>query len=161
MKRRFLIAAVVIACVAALLQCGCWTSAPSIEAPPTSQGTTASEGEGAGGSTGDVLLARAFEERAHNLLVEGQGTVSRLLTDDTRGDRHQRFIVTLASGQTLLVTHNIDIAPRVSDLEVGDTVSFKGEYEWNDQGGVIHWTHHDPDGTHEAGWIKHEGRVYQ
>jgi hypothetical protein len=152
---------VIIACVAALVQCGCWLTAPSVEAPPTSQGKTASEGEGAFDSNSDALLARAFEEQAHNLLVEGQGTVSRLLTDDTRGDKHQRFIVTLASGQTLLVTHNIDIAPRVSSLEVGDTVSFKGEYEWNDEGGVIHWTHHDPDGTHEAGWIKHNGRTYQ
>jgi hypothetical protein len=161
MRRLFLIAAVVIACGVAFMQCGCWLTAPSVEAPSTSQGTTASEGESAGESASDVLLARAFEEQAHNLLVEGQGTVSRVLTDDTRGNRHQRFIVTLASGQTLLVTHNIDIAPRVSSLEVGDTVAFKGEYEWNDEGGVIHWTHHDPDGSHEAGWIKHNGRTYQ
>ena len=133
MKRLLLVAALVIACVAVLMQCGCWSTVPSVEAPPTSQGTTASDGEGAGESTGestgDVLLARAFEDQAHNLLVEGQGTVSRLLTDDTRGDKHQRFIVTLASGQTLLITHNIDIAPRVKSLQVGDTVWFKGEYE--------------------------------
>ncbi|MEJ2322764.1 MAG: DUF3465 domain-containing protein, partial [Gammaproteobacteria bacterium] len=103
---------------------------------------------------------RAFEDQAHNLLVEGQGTVSRLLTDDTRGDKHQRFIVTLASGQTLLVTHNIDIAPRVSPLEVGDTVSFKGEYEWNDEGGVIHWTHHDPLGDEDGGWVRYRRKVY-
>ena len=165
MKRLFLVLTVAIVCVAALVQCGCWLTAPSVEAPPTSQSASVGEGEGAGEdvaeSISDALLAQAFEEQAHNLLVEGQGMVSRLLTDDTRGDKHQRFIVTLASGQTLLVTHNIDIAPRVNSLEVGDTVSFKGEYEWNDEGGVIHWTHHDPDGTHEAGWIKHNGRTYQ
>jgi len=161
MKRLFLVAVVVIACGVAFTQCGCWPAAPAAEAPATSQRTAASDGEGVGGGTGDALLARAFEEQAHNLLVEGQGTVSRLLTDDTRGDKHQRFIVTLASGQTLLVTHNIDIAPRVNSLEVGDTVAFKGEYEWNDEGGVIHWTHHDPDGTHEAGWIQHNGEIFQ
>lgn len=109
----------------------------------------------------DELLAQAFAERATDMEVEGEGTVVRLLSDDTQGDRHQRFIVQLVSGQTLLVTHNIDVAPRVESLRVGDTVSFKGVYEWNEQGGLIHWTHLDPDGEHEEGWIKHDGRTYQ
>jgi hypothetical protein len=106
-------------------------------------------------------LARAFAERASDLEVEGQGTVAQLLTDDTSGARHQRFIVQLASGQTLLVTHNIEVAPRVSSLQVGDTVSFKGEYVWNSQGGLVHWTHRDPTGSHATGWIKYDGRTYQ
>ncbi|MFN9385947.1 MAG: DUF3465 domain-containing protein [Cyanobacteriota bacterium] len=25
----------------------------------------------------------------------------------------------------------------------------------------MHWTHHDPDGNHVAGWLKHNGIVYQ
>jgi ABC-type glycerol-3-phosphate transport system substrate-binding protein len=110
---------------------------------------------------GDAVLAQAFADKATDLEVEGTGTVVRLLADDTQGDAHQRFIVQLASGQTLLVTHNIDIAPRVTPLQVGDTVSFKGVYEWNEQGGLIHWTHVDPDGEHEAGWIEHGGQTYQ
>ncbi len=93
--------------------------------------------------------------------VAGEGTVSRILGDDSMGDRHQRFILTLDSGRTLLVAHNIDIAPRIESLQEGDTVSFSGEYEWNDKGGVVHWTHHDPQGQHAAGWIRHRGRVYQ
>jgi hypothetical protein len=84
-----------------------------------------------------------------------------VLSDDTQGDRHQRFIVELASGQTLLVTHNIDVAPRVASLQVGDSITFKGIYEWNDQGGLIHWTHADPSGSHEAGWIRHQGTTYE
>ncbi len=93
--------------------------------------------------------------------VAGEGTVSRILGDDSMGDRHQRFILTLDSGRTLLIAHNIDIAPRIESLREGDTVSFSGEYEWNDKGGVVHWTHLDPQGQHEAGWIRHQGRVYQ
>ena len=93
--------------------------------------------------------------------VSGDGTVSRILGDDTVGDHHQRFILTLDSGRTLLIAHNIDIAPRIDSLREGDAVSFSGEFEWNDKGGVVHWTHRDPQGQHEAGWLKHRGRAYQ
>lgn len=109
----------------------------------------------------DAILAEAFESRRNNLQVEGRGTVSRLLADDNNGSRHQRFILRLASGQTLLVAHNIDLAPRIAGLAVGDEVAFFGEYEWSDRGGVIHWTHHDPDGSHVGGWLRHAGRSYQ
>ena len=93
--------------------------------------------------------------------VRGSGSVSRILSDDNDGSRHQRFIVRLSSGRTLLIAHNIDLAPRVRSLSVGDTVSFYGEYESNDRGGVIHWTHHDPRGSHAGGWIEHKGRRYE
>jgi hypothetical protein len=112
-------------------------------------------------SNSDEVFARAFEERTSNVQVEGQGIVRRVLADDNDGSRHQRFIVALASGQTLLISHNIDLAPRVAGLSEGDEVSFSGEYEWNAKGGVIHWTHRDPGQRHPAGWIKHKGKLYQ
>jgi hypothetical protein len=93
--------------------------------------------------------------------VEGSGTVIRVLSDDNDGSRHQRFILQLASGRTLLVAHNIDLAPRVAGIREGDTVSFYGEFQSNPQGGVIHWTHHDPQGRHPGGWLRHEGRTYE
>ena len=153
MKRVLLIVAIFIVCVGGFLQTSCSTAA-------SPSGIT-SESEAGSGNTGDAIFSRAFADRLDNLEVEGQGTVSGLLADDVDGDRHQRFIITLASGQTLLVSHNIDIAPRVDSLQVGDPIAFKGEYAWNEQGGVIHWTHHDPDGRHEPGWIKHGGQTYQ
>ena len=110
-------------------------------------------------SSGDAVFAEAFAAHSSGLEVTGEGTVTRLLPDDTDGGRHQRFIVELASGQTLLIAHNIDVAARVNGLQVGDSVSFKGEYEWNDQGGLVHWTHRDSSGAHDDGWIEHLGQI--
>ena len=110
---------------------------------------------------GDAALAQAFDDGAHDLEVEGEGTIVRILADDREGEPHQRFILRLSSGQTLLVAHNIDIAPRIEHIQVGDRVAFRGVYEWSEEGGTIHWTHRDPDGTHLAGWLRHGGRTYQ
>jgi hypothetical protein len=113
------------------------------------------------GSAGDQLLKRAYENRQSNLQVAGSGVVVKILPDDLQGSRHQRFILRLPSGQTILISHNIDLAHRVDALREGDTVEFCGEYEWNSKGGVVHWTHHDPDGIHKGGWVKHDGFTYQ
>ncbi|NOQ63588.1 MAG: DUF3465 domain-containing protein [Methyloprofundus sp.] len=110
---------------------------------------------------GDALFAELFAAQKSDVQLEGQGVVVALLSDDLQGDRHQRFIVKLNSGQTLLLAHNIDLAPRLNTLSVGDWVEFFGEYEWNDKGGVIHWTHYDPAGWHIDGWILHHGVMYQ
>ena len=104
---------------------------------------------------------RAFEARSSDVQVRGQGVVTKLLADDNRGSRHQRFILRLPSGNTLLVAHNIDLAPRIDSLRVGDEVEFFGEYEWNDKGGVLHWTHDDPQGQHVTGWLRHRGVRYE
>ena len=110
---------------------------------------------------GGSEVAQAFADRASDRQVSGQGLVKKLLRDDNEGSRHQRFILALPSGQTLLVAHNVDLAPRIPGLQVGDVVAFSGDYEWNPQGGVLHWTHHDPQGRHPGGWLQHEGKTYQ
>ena len=107
------------------------------------------------------VLEDAYNNGQSDLQVRGEGTVVKILSDDLDGSRHQRFILKLDSGQTLLISHNIDLAPRLDGLKAGDSVEFFGEYEWNPKGGVVHWTHHDPNGRHVAGWLKHQGRTYQ
>ncbi|KGM06681.1 hypothetical protein LP43_1905 [Methylophaga thiooxydans] len=106
-------------------------------------------------------IAELFQQKRSDVLVEVSGEVSRLFADDNRGSRHQRFLIELADGHTLLIAHNIDLAPRVENLEIGDEISLFGEYEWNDKGGVVHWTHHDPANKHPHGWIRHQGKLYQ
>jgi hypothetical protein len=109
----------------------------------------------------DSTLAQAYQNHSSGVLVEGEGTVLRLLADDHEGSRHQRFLVRLASGQTILIAYNLDLAPRIEELEAGKSIAFRGDYEWNERGGVVHWTHRDPLGRHEAGWIRYGGRKYQ
>lgn len=109
----------------------------------------------------NVTLENAIANHLSGQQLAGQGTVTRLLPDDINGSQHQRFIVRLGSGRTILVAHNIDLAGRIDTLRAGDAVDFYGEHEWNPKGGVVHWTHRDPQGHHPAGWIKHKGQTYQ
>ncbi|WP_419775836.1 DUF3465 domain-containing protein [Neisseria mucosa] len=115
----------------------------------------------AGQGSAEQILQQAFENQQSDIQVKGAGTVLKTLPDDNQGTRHQRFILKLSSGQTLLVAHNIDLADKIKGLKKGDKVGFYGEYEWSEQGGVLHWTHHDPAGRHADGWLEHNGRVYQ
>jgi len=106
-------------------------------------------------------IASAYATQTSDLQVSSSGTVIKLLPDDNKGSRHQRFILKLSNNQTVLVAHNIDLAPKMTSLRRGDIVEFNGEYEWNSKGGVIHWTHHDPAGRHQDGWLKHNGSIYE
>lgn len=109
----------------------------------------------------DTLLEQAFKRQQSNIQVQGSGKIIKLLKDDNQGSRHQKMLIQLQSGQKILIAHNIDLSPRIHDLQVGQVIDFKGEYEYNDKGGVIHWTHHDPQGQHEGGWLKYNGKTYQ
>ena len=146
MKRTYSLVAAIVAIAAVCVACG--QSKPSRDLL------------GPSGSA-DQVIAEAFRDQRSGLQVAGEGVVTRVLPDDNDGGRNQRFILRLASGQTLLVAHNIDVAPPVGSLAPGDSVQFSGVYEWNSQGGVIHWTHHDPAGQHAAGWLRVRGETFQ
>ncbi|MDR0920085.1 MAG: DUF3465 domain-containing protein [Oscillospiraceae bacterium] len=109
----------------------------------------------------DDIIKSLFDSKQTDVQIQGKGVVTKVLADDNDGSRHQRFILKLNSGQTLLVAHNIDLAPRIEGIAAGDTVEFYGEYYYNDQGGGVHWTHKDPDGSHVAGYLKWNGKTYQ
>lgn len=105
-------------------------------------------------------VADLYAKKISQVQVEDNGVVVKVLSDDSNGSRHQRFLVKVAAGQTLLFAHNIDLAARVENIKVGDLVEFRGEYIYNPKGGIVHWTHHDPQGKHYAGWIKLAGKTY-
>lgn len=108
----------------------------------------------------NAAIEHAYLHKLSDVQVSGKGIVVKLLADDNKGSRHQKFLVRINTAQTLLFAHNLDLAPRVP-LQVNDEISFNGEYVYNPKGGVIHWTHHAPQGDHEAGWIMLNGQKYQ
>lgn len=110
-------------------------------------------------NTGEGLAAieEAYQAQKSGVWVEGKASIAKVLPDDTKGDQHQRFIVELPNGQSLLFAHNIDLAPRLEGLKEGSSIAFRGRYEWNEKGGVIHWTHHNPQGGN-GGWLEFNGQ---
>jgi hypothetical protein len=105
-------------------------------------------------------IEQAFKTKKSDVQVSGKGVVIKQLKPDNKGSRHQKFLVRINAQQMLLFAHNIDLAPEVP-LQVGDEISFYGEYVYNPKGGIIHWTHHAPRNDHEAGWISLNGKKYQ
>ncbi len=109
----------------------------------------------------NAMADSAFSARRSDQIMTVEGMVVHILADDNEGSRHQRFLLELPSGLTLKISHNIDLAPRIGGLRKNTRARVHGEYEWNDKGGVIHWTHHDPKGWREGGWIEYDGRRYE
>ncbi len=132
--------------------------------PPTATARSATKSEAPKLSrraeSGGDSIRDFFQHKISGRAVSGKGRVVHLLPDDLDGSRHQRFLVKIPSGITLKFAHNIDLAPRVP-LRKGDELSFRGQYEWNEKGGVVHWTHHDPAGKHTGGWIRHNNRLFK
>lgn len=107
----------------------------------------------------NATLSAAARAHESGIEVDASGRITRILPDDTKGARHQRFLVRIGDSLTILVAHNRDLAPYIP-LQPGDSVVLRGEYIWNERGGMIHWTHHDPAHRHEPGWIEYHGRRY-
>jgi hypothetical protein len=111
-------------------------------------------------ATNDKLL-KLIKHRQSGQMVVVNVTVLKLLSDDLQGDRHQRMILkVVGSGKTILLAHNIDIANRIP-VQVGQELVVYGQYEWNDKGGVIHWTHRDNNNRHPNGWVLYNNNRYQ
>ncbi|MBX9668186.1 MAG: DUF3465 domain-containing protein [Candidatus Obscuribacterales bacterium] len=107
---------------------------------------------------GDVIAAQSQRANGVNIVVTAR--VKRLLPDDRKGNPHQRFLLQLSNGTSVLVAHNIDLAPYVP-LHENDMVTISGEYIWNEQGGVIHYTHRPTNFKHKGGYIDFNRQIYQ
>ena len=105
-------------------------------------------------------VLQAQQQQLRHVEVTVEAPVYKTLRDDTEGIPHQRFLIGLSNGTTVLIAHDTNMAPRVP-LHSGDWVRIHGEFIWTERGGVIHWTHHTDTPRHVGGWIDYNGRRYQ
>jgi len=143
-----------LATVLALVSIVCLCSSCSIQKtrqPATIASSTVSD---------DSQIVQAEQAHSINMEVTGKATVKVLLPDDTVPPRHQRFVLELSNGSTVLVAHNIDEAEKVP-VDAGKSVVVHGVYIWKETGGVIHWTHHSDSFKHQGGWIEYASKHYQ
>ena len=101
-----------------------------------------------------------YQNRQSGAMVEFEGHIVKLLSDDNEGSRHQRFIVKIDNQHNVLIAHNSYVAP-IEPIKVNQPINIDGQYEWNERGGVVHWTHADTYGTREGEWINFQGKKYK
>lgn len=112
----------------------------------------------------DGGIPALFKNKVSDRIVQASGTIVKILPDDEDtsdgSEMHQKFLVELNDRlrTTVKICHNLKFG-RVP-VRQGEVVTFRGEYEYTDFGGTIHWTHHDPRGTHDDGWIEYDGQRY-
>ncbi|MEO6836354.1 MAG: DUF3465 domain-containing protein [Candidatus Tumulicola sp.] len=111
----------------------------------------------------DAVVCDAFRAGRSHVEVVADGTVTRVLgVKAGRTSPHEGFLMKLGSSCDTIVRveANTDFTGAFA-LARGDRVTVKGEYEFYPLGGVIHWTHRDPRGRHEGGYVEAGGETYQ
>lgn len=85
--------------------------------------------------------------------------VARLLPDDDKGRRHQKWTVELTNGSEIAAVYNVDLSEPI-ELKVGDVMHLGGQYIYDRSGGLIHWLHEDPRGRRPDGYVEVNGKRY-
>jgi hypothetical protein len=143
-----------IACCIVISGCAnAQTQAP--EAPSKDQ-----TGKQSPSTSGDAEAIRAQQLQLVKVPLKVTATVKKMLRYDDRGLPHEKFLLVLSNGSTILVAHNTKMAPYVP-IQAGDIVTVSGEFIWNDKGGLIHWTHHTDTPNHVGGYIEFKGKRYE
>lgn len=93
------------------------------------------------------------------------GSVARMLGMRVgRSGTHEGFLVHLTGGDghglTVRVEDNIDLTGPIP-LAEGESVEVRGEYIFDPEGGIVHYTHRDHHYHHVAGYVLAGGKFYQ
>jgi len=104
-------------------------------------------------------ITSAWHKKSSNLLVEVDARVVLLLPNRDDIKKLQRFLVELENGHRLEVAHDLELSENVP-VGVSSLIRLKGEFDYNENGGLIHWTHADPAGNRDGGWIEHNDMRY-
>jgi hypothetical protein len=118
----------------------------------------------ASGPDPNGAVYEAWRSQQSHVEVEASGSVARVLgTREGPSGAHEGFLLHLRGsagrGLTVKVEDNVDITGPIP-IEPGDDVELRGEYIYNELGGLIHYTHHDPSGRHPGGYIRVGGKTY-
>ena len=111
----------------------------------------------------NARVCQVYGSQESGAEVVASGSVIEVLSaQGGPSSNHEGFLMRLNGSCDLLVRVETDTAltGRVP-LQSGEKVEVKGEYEYDLTGGVIHWTHHDPDGRHDNGYVVAGNRTYQ
>ena len=108
---------------------------------------------------GFMTVEKAYLSHESGMMAEVHGRVVRILRDEREGVHRQRFVIRLPNGQMVIVIHNVEDSDRVP-VRLEDPVLVRGQYEWEESGGVLHWTHRDSSPNRRHGWVEHMGRRY-
>ncbi len=117
-------------------------------------------GQAVQSEAGDAQAIRAQQLQLVKVPLTVTAPVKKMLKYDDRGLPHEKFLLGLSNGTTILVAHNTKMAPYVP-IQAGDVVTVHGEFIWNAKGGLIHWTHHTDTQSHEGGYIDFNGKRYE
>ena len=119
----------------------------------------------AGGDASNGQIYDAWRAGRSGVEVQATGSVARVLGKRTGpSGPHEGFLLHLTGagghGLTVRVESNLDIIGTLPVVD-GEPATVRGEYEYDQRGGVIHWTHHDPMGRHANGFVEIGGRRYE
>lgn len=140
------------------------SQSPTPAASPA--GTPAMQSSGRADPNAISTVRELFHAKRSDTWVETTGRVEKLLPDDTdtsdNSDKHQKFLLLVPGDITVLVAHNISTSQRVP-VKPGDTISLRGDYEYTDKGGTIHFTHKPKYNSRNVrgGWIEFKGVRYE
>ncbi len=102
-------------------------------------------------------VSEAFRRHQSGNWLSLTASVDRLLPDSTSLHTEQRFIVRCGNGQTVLIDNDVGVGQRVP-VVVGVAITLRGQFIWNDEGGLVHYTHHG--GPNNGGWILFRNHLY-
>lgn len=107
---------------------------------------------------GQIIQAQSQQARKVELTVTAP--IKKLLREEDYREPHQRFLLILSNGTTVLVANDLKYGT-FAPVQEGNVVRIHGEYIWNEKGGVLHWTHKSDEPNHESGYIDFNGMRYQ
>jgi hypothetical protein len=108
----------------------------------------------------DELIVSAWQQEKSNFHVQFEARVILKLPDEDNYGNAQKFLVVLENGHRLLISHDLEISTRVP-IVVNSLIRVKGEYDWNETGGMVHWTHRDINNERDGGWIELNNHRYR